>query len=760
MRPPAEPAAPRARGVRWVLALLGVLWLGWSLPLALGTRTLVARDVFTTHLPLKAFGAEALRAGRVPVFNPTWQLGQPFSGNPNAVPWYPGNLLYLVLPFWSAFNLHYVAHWLLAFLGMRALARGLGQGDAGAAMAGLVYAGSGYLLSALTYYNILTVVAWWPWAMWGAARGDRRGIALGGAACGLALLGGEPVTAALGLVPLVLVAGGGAPRRALRDAALIGGLGLLVALPQVVATLRVLPFTDRAVHGFAAGPASPSRLPLVRLLELVVALPFGHPFLVGPPGFVGYDFLPRLPYVLTLACGVVALGLAFSVLGVHRRLAALVLAGLGVPLALSAVPGAFERLTGGLARYPEKVVVWYALALPLLAGFGLERWLRRGPRVRRWLGAALGLAAAAAALVVLRAPVGALLRRHAPQLDAAGVAAQVGMSASLLLVGAAALGGAAWALRRRSPAGVLLAQLLSAAPHAVLLPTDATAPYRAAPPWTEQVPPHAAVFNGTFVTALESVARPHRLADGRLASERRLAALDLQPAPGALHGLRYPLAPDLDGMTSEPVARVLAALPKLAWSERATWWRLFGVDAAVLQGVPVVPGLRPIETASRGGVPTSLLAVEARLPRVWWPAALVGAASGEEAFRRVLALENSVSTAVVLGEPPAQDPHGAVTAIEEAGGEVRFEVESGGGVAVVTRAFQPLLEARDAQGSPLPTRRVDDALLGVVVPPGRHRVTVAASSRPETLAAAVGAAALVALLAVAGRAARVRGDPR
>ncbi|MEZ5313246.1 MAG: hypothetical protein R2862_06110 [Thermoanaerobaculia bacterium] len=43
------------------------------------------------------------------------------------MPFYPGNLLHLALPFWVAFNAHYVLHWLLAFLGMRLLARTFGQ---------------------------------------------------------------------------------------------------------------------------------------------------------------------------------------------------------------------------------------------------------------------------------------------------------------------------------------------------------------------------------------------------------------------------------------------------------------------------------------------------------------------------------------------------------------------------------------------------------------------------------------------------------
>ncbi|HXU82793.1 MAG TPA: hypothetical protein VN914_15440, partial [Polyangia bacterium] len=219
-----------------VLAAALLLWAWVCIPVVLGSRTFFLRDVFTTHLPLKAFGAEQLRAGRIPAFNPTWGLGQPFRGNPNALPFYPGNVFYLALPFWSAFGLHYALHWLIALATMGALARGLGMSRGAALVAAVTYAGSGWMVSALTFYNLLTVAAWWPLVLLGAARGGRAGIALGGIACGLALLGGEPVVATLGLVPLLVVSVTRLGwRRGFLTAVAIGALGLLIALPQIVA---------------------------------------------------------------------------------------------------------------------------------------------------------------------------------------------------------------------------------------------------------------------------------------------------------------------------------------------------------------------------------------------------------------------------------------------------------------------------------------------------------------------------------------------
>jgi len=80
----ATPEAPPRPGFPRALALVAVaalgLWLWVTVPLALGIRTLYFRDVFTTHVPWKAFGAAELRHGRIPAFNPTWALGQPFRG--------------------------------------------------------------------------------------------------------------------------------------------------------------------------------------------------------------------------------------------------------------------------------------------------------------------------------------------------------------------------------------------------------------------------------------------------------------------------------------------------------------------------------------------------------------------------------------------------------------------------------------------------------------------------------------------------------
>ena len=204
---------------------------------------------------------------------------------------------------------------------MAALARALGQGRPAALVAGLTYAGSGWILSGLTFYNLLAVSAWWPLVLLGAVRGGRKGIALGGLACGLALLAGEPVTAALGIVPLLLVAiQRHGPRRGFLTSSGIGLAGLLIALPQIVATARILGFTSRGALGAADIGGGRFHLGLARLLELIVPFPFGHPWDLGKAGYWPWDDQPGLPYILTLHLGIVGLWLALAGARRARRL--------------------------------------------------------------------------------------------------------------------------------------------------------------------------------------------------------------------------------------------------------------------------------------------------------------------------------------------------------------------------------------------------------------------------------------------------------
>lgn len=742
-----------AKSWRWVLAAAVLLWLAVALPMAFGESTFFVRDVFSNHLPHKAFGAEQLRQGHIPAFNPDWGLGHVHRGNPSVLAFYPDNVLYLLLPFWSAYNLHFALHWLLALVAMMTLGRVLGQSRPSAALAGITYAGCGWLISTLSFYNLLVVAAWWPLVMAGAVVGGRRGVCWGGLACGMALLGGEPITAALGLLPLLVAT---VPRhgwrRAVTQGFAIGAMGLLIALPQIVATARIYGISFRGGHGNIESQVVSYYLMLPRLVELILPLPFGWPGFRGPLGVWHAGYAERLPFFMSIHFGIVALALA---LAARRRgwgvLAAssLLIAWLG-----GQIPGLLDTVTFGLFRFPEKFLFWLALSLPLLAGWGLDRLLLGGERWVRWVRWASAAALALSVLIWALRPAflaqfeRAVAERPQAEMTVASISTQTLLLAVALMVMAILLFSASWGVKRRRQSIVLLCQLLALVQLAPLIQTDATEPYKEPAPWEQVAGEGAAVLATSMMQPAWHRPMHYPLApNGPRSISQRLLALDLHPTPGVLHGLSYPFALNLEGMNSALSTFLEVNLQRLDWPQRVNWFRTFGLDYLVVQGLAPeaesvtadevgLEGLDLVDTANRAGQVSWLLKVQDPAPEAWWPAVTHHQINPREAVRWVSFAEDPV-TEVATAVPVEHHPGGSVRVVESGPDRIVLDVTSTGGVAVVRRAFQPLFTARDEAGNPLRLVSVNLLLLGVEVPPGEHRVTLAVSSTPELIAGAV-----------------------
>lgn len=577
--------AGESKASAWIVGAILAGWLALVLPLVLGQRTLLLRDVFVTHLPYKAFGAEALRHGEVPAVFPGWALGQPFRGNPNALPFYPGNLLYLALPFWSALNLHYVLHWALAAFGAAWLARRYGITREGAAVAALTYAGSGYLLSALTFYNLLTVAAWAPWVLAGLVAGGRRGTVGAGLACGMMLLGGEPLTAAIvaPLMALVAIERHGWRRGGLATLA-AGALGLALAAPQVVASLQVLADSWRKVHGIDPGQAVANDLHPFRLLELLLPLPWGWPSDWNRFAYWAPRVTPHMPYIFSLHFGLIGFGLALGAVRARRAWAVAVAVALAGAWALGLSPAVTHALTLGFFRYPQKLLIVGALGGALLAAWGFDRVLEGEARARRWW-----LAAGGFGVVLVAALVGFpdLVRLFREKLVAGGDATVAATQAAhwIVLLAAATLllafGG--WAVKRRSAAGLLAVQTLALLQLAPAWLTDRTEVYRQPSEWVAYVAAAREATGADGVLAVPAAfpyweeRQPYSIEAQNPVAQARIARLDLEPSFANLYGLSAPLAPDLEGLTAARMAALERRLAAATWEERMPWLRRLGV---------------------------------------------------------------------------------------------------------------------------------------------------------------------------------------
>jgi len=469
--PPPAPgdhaAAPphrrwRAHPLPWLLGGLTLL----SLPIWLGERVFFQKDAQLWFYPSRLLWRARILAGDLPLWNPTLDLGKPFLADPGNGTLYPLNLL-LLLPAPGCVGSFLLSHLLLALAGTFLLGRTLGLSRSGAGLAALGHGAGGYLVS-MTWSGVyLLGVAWTPLVAalaLGVARAPgSRPAALLAAALGCQMLAGElQGVGTTGLLTLLLLLVEPGIRQKWRAALgwllLAGGLALLLAAPQLLPTLGLLPESARA-GGLPLDEASHWALHPGRLAELLVPGLFGDP--ADNPGYLGFfldsegEAVMRPPWMITPYLGALTLLLAVPGLGGPAatrgpRAALLTASGLGLALALGPATPLFALWHGAvpgadLFRYPAKYYPLFALGVPLLAGLGLDRLqteTRRGSAVWHTGGGLVLLLTGMALLGLWAEELATALQRLRPTVSLATATQTVTAAwqeATLLLVGGAAL---------------------------------------------------------------------------------------------------------------------------------------------------------------------------------------------------------------------------------------------------------------------------------------------------------------------------------
>lgn len=189
----------------------GILCVGLLFLLLFGAvlfqdRNFVYRDAGHFYYPFFRRVAQEWSAGRVPLWNPDENGGEPLLANPTASVFYPLKLLY-ILPSGLAYKLYLLAHLPLAAWTTYVAARGWGQSRAGATFAALTYAFSGFVIFQLYNVVFLCGAAWLPLALWAGdslVRAPRTGWAiLLAVTLSLQVLGGDPQIAYLTVLALI-----------------------------------------------------------------------------------------------------------------------------------------------------------------------------------------------------------------------------------------------------------------------------------------------------------------------------------------------------------------------------------------------------------------------------------------------------------------------------------------------------------------------------------------------------------------------------
>ncbi len=455
-----ESGGRRREALGWLLLALvvagGVLLV--YAPLLLTNRVLATGDAFAYFTPYRDYASAALRAGRLPLWNPYLFLGVPFLANPQTAIFYPLHWPFAGLPAADSLLASLALHLWLAGLGAAVYVRRVARlGWLAALAAGLIWSLSGYLGARAGQINQVSVVAWLPWLLalleasaprWrltsdGPSRDQTvpvvRWLAFVALALAIALqlLAGHTQSSFINLTGLLL-------------AALWPGLAaLLMALWAVVR--RHPASLDRAALGAAAGRVlvalgavflgfMVSAVQLVPTLELsALSIRSGGlswreavSFSLQPRGLL-LTLLPSYSENLADHFATPAYGEYVAYVGVAGLLLALLallcwrnsagcqplaspwglaaaLALLGIALALGAFNPLYfilVKIVPGfdLFRAPARWMGLYTFGVSILAGYGVAvlpqvrlsqpRWPAALQGRRRWLAAALALLAAA-----------------------------------------------------------------------------------------------------------------------------------------------------------------------------------------------------------------------------------------------------------------------------------------------------------------------------------------------------------------------------
>jgi hypothetical protein len=731
-----------------------LLLLAAALPLIAGGETLFLRDLFNTHLEMKWVQAEAMAEGRMPLIDPYRAGGQPHLGNPNTVPLYPDNLLFLVAPLFWAFNAHLWLHLLLAPLSFYALARAWGLEREPAWAAGVLYAGSGFYLSNLNFYNLIAGVTLAPALIAAALRLTERATAGRFAALGLLwallILAGDPMTAALAalLAATAVLARHGRGAR-LAPAAIAIAAGTLLAAPQLVEFLRVAPLSFRGHWGYSATAAMAASWPPVALLGWLLPFPFGEPDL----RYWGQElFQGNLPFYFSLYPGALALALVVAS-GRPRGAAARWswgLVGGGLFFALGAfnpvVRWLAAALPANLLRLPAKLWPAVAIGAALLCGLGFARLLAGEGRWRRRLVPALaaGYLAAGLGLWLAAGPaVGGLRRLVPPRFDDHFVASVLARWIALMLGTALLLAVFALLLRtaRRRPrlaGGLLLAvhlgtQLLLLRP---LIATDETSAYRADPPLAARLPPGARVVHGAHDGLFGPASIPVGLfPDAGLRWRQRQMHAGLYPATGMLRQLRYEFNLSPEGLDSFLTRATAQALGILEDAERVRLLAASGVHYLILQREPDPAAMKQLEPVGAEPVADGLerlYRVRDSAPEVRFVGRVHGSESLNETLQRLLdpAFDLRAETVLAGARAATSGAGGTVEVLAESAEALHLAVRAESpGALVVQRSFLPLYRAT-VDGRPAPLVAADLHRLAVELEAGSHEVRIWADRRP------------------------------
>ncbi len=393
----------------------------------LGWESFYIRDFAYFGYPLAAYHRECFWRGEIPLWNPLSMMGLPFAAQWNTLVFYPGSLIYLLLPLPWSLNLFCLLHQVLAGAGMYLLAERWTGSRLAAAVAGLGFAFNGLTLNCLMWPNNIAALGWMPLViLFGerAFRGDGRAVLAAALVGATQMLTGAPeiILFTWGTLGLFAVGWSREERRAGRDwRRAVGRLALTGVIVAGLAALQLAPFLEllRNSHrSTGQADAAMWSMPAWGWANLVV--PRFRTFASA----VGVCFQAGQDWTTSYYPGIGVLALALVGVGLVRQWRTWLLGGLLVLSLLLAlgdntVVYPFLRKVFppvGFFRFPVKFVVLATFCFPLLAAYAVAHLAAPGradERGSRWVVIGVGVGLTLVAAVIVACSYGLPLRGEA-----------------------------------------------------------------------------------------------------------------------------------------------------------------------------------------------------------------------------------------------------------------------------------------------------------------------------------------------------------
>jgi hypothetical protein len=730
-------------------------------------------DTLLEQLPFHTLVRRRLLAGEAPLWSHELGTGQPLLGNAQSAPFAPLHLLAFALPPLQALPVAAAWAMLLHLLLAHALARALGAGRLGAAMAAVAIGLSSY--SVVWAYDTLGMSsAWVPGALLGVvllARGGARavegpekshperrsalapklpapdaataaptdtvvaapaktadGAGAHGALAGLVVCtvgvatGGHPETLAHTALAALAVAAslalaqrmsGARLRCYLARVAAATALSAALTAPVLLPVVQTLPASQRwdALDG-GPDPFVPPPFEARFLLPVFDPLVFGGPFgptLRGPLDYV--EMCSGYAGVLTLALAVA------GAIAWRGRILAVLLGGLGALLAALRVWPLFQLLSAVplLEQATQaRLRAFWVLAVALAAGLTLDRLAETNRSGARGRACALAAAVLAALGVVLAGPgpVAGAWEHASWALALAGlIAAGVTLAVPRLRAAFAA-----------TALGAVTAELcLLGVPY-----------HPALSPRFDLRPPPALAF---VIRQARRQATPCRIL---------AAGHDLLPNLAAVYGLWDPRGNDpmrpadslrLLGARLQPNREVGQKLRAVPGSFDAGFYDFLSVRYLLVRHGRALP---PPWRSVFDGVGGAVWENPGALPLFFMPRRLLRVATPEQAWNASRQIEDfsdlGVAPAGDGGNGDGRDGSAGGAAPYQAAGQLRdirprsngfvLRVLSGGGTVFSSVSFDPAWQIRIDGRRAARALEVDSGFLGFEVPPGDHLVSL------------------------------------